>query len=154
MAFVHLKRALMLLCFSMTLGASATPAANTGALTKRDVVCQNISGTLISEINTSGCIDVLLDRGAENEICSATGTDVVMVEQIGDAAIFVINALGTGIAAAGCGDVAVAAQNIINACSDPNTGLLKGRAPAPTNPNLIVMIDSSHSSIPPCNPCF
>ncbi|KAF5315458.1 hypothetical protein D9619_007596 [Psilocybe cf. subviscida] len=154
MAFFHLKRALMLLCFYTTLGAYAAPADGAERLTKRDVVCQNNSGNLISEINTSGCIDFLLDDAAEGEICSATGTDIAMFQQIGDAAIYGFNALGTGIAAAGCGDVAAAAQLIINTCNDPTTGLLKGEAPTPTNPNLIVMIDSSHSLVPPCNPCF
>lgn len=31
MAFIHLKSAVMLLCLSVALGASATPAANIGA---------------------------------------------------------------------------------------------------------------------------
>ncbi|KAF5315023.1 hypothetical protein D9619_007607 [Psilocybe cf. subviscida] len=153
MAFLHFKRVLILLCLSVALGASAAPTDDAGtSLTKRETLCKNTSGNLISEINSSTCVSLLEDIGGQ--ACSVSGTDVVMFMQVGDAAIFGINALGSGTVSSSCNAVAAAAQNIINACTNPNTGLLQGRTQVSGNPNLVVMIDSSHSSVPPCNPCF
>lgn len=63
------------------------------SLTKQATICQNTSGNLISEINSSTCVGLLQDIG--DQACSVSGTDVVMFMQVGDAAIFGINASGT-----------------------------------------------------------
>ena len=63
------------------------------SLAKRSVLCQNTSNTLISELNSQTCVRLLQISGGT---CSVTGTDVVMFKQVGDAAVYGINAAASG----------------------------------------------------------
>ncbi|KAF9564235.1 hypothetical protein CPC08DRAFT_789407 [Agrocybe pediades] len=108
------------------------------SLTKRiDTTCQNIAGHTVSAANAAACVTFLRNLGTQ--ACGVNGDNVIFC-QAGDAAIGGSNVSGGPSASSFCSDVAIGAQNILNACTMSN-GQVEGFAAANGNSFLVVSIE-------------
>ncbi|KAF9564236.1 hypothetical protein CPC08DRAFT_705406 [Agrocybe pediades] len=109
------------------------------SLTKRiATTCQNIAGHTVSAANAAACVTFLRNLGTQP--CGVSGDNIIFC-QAGDAAIWGSNVGGGPSGASSfCSDVAIGAQNILNACTMSN-GQVEGFAAANGNGDLVVSIE-------------
>ncbi|KJA18972.1 hypothetical protein HYPSUDRAFT_144281, partial [Hypholoma sublateritium FD-334 SS-4] len=105
-------------------------------LTKRvPTTCQNIAGRTVSAANAAACVTFLRNLGTT--ACGISGDNVNFC-QAGDAVIGGSNI--SGGPSASSSDVAIGAQNVLNACTQSN-GQVEGFAAANGNGFIVVSIE-------------
>ncbi|KIJ51549.1 hypothetical protein M422DRAFT_244710 [Sphaerobolus stellatus SS14] len=126
---------------SAALFKKSSITAGESLLTKHfDTTCQTFN--TVSAANAEACVNFL--RALGQQACAVNGDNSLFCTA-GDANIFGSNISGGPSASSFCSDVAIGAQNILNACTLSN-GQVEGAAAANGNGFLVVSIEPAEGA--------